>query len=242
MTKNLMHEGGIYQITNIIDGSFYIGSTIEFARRKTKHFSELKRGTHDNTHLQRIYNKHGVSSLIFSILAVYPTTSRPFLYEVEQKVIDHLVPVLNKTSIVAQPTAPEKPVAKFNLSGKFVGAYRSIKEAAHSSGVHANSIQDVIANRYFTSANHFWTLIDENGVYDQLPEIFMSRWKSSSSYKRLLNNKIYQWSLEGTLLKVWDNPTYVSKELGIDRRYLRKHLSNPTRVLTCCGFKFTEAV
>lgn len=49
----------IYCIENTINGHCYIGQTINFANRKSKHLRELEKGIHHCLPLQRAYNKYG---------------------------------------------------------------------------------------------------------------------------------------------------------------------------------------
>lgn len=65
MDKNVM---GIYQIKNTINGKVYIGSSIDIRGRWWNHKSMLRRGTHDNIHLQRAWNKDGCHAFKFSII------------------------------------------------------------------------------------------------------------------------------------------------------------------------------
>lgn len=55
-------KGFIYKITNKENGKFYIGSTIDIAKRKRAHFRQLKKGEHHCFHLQRAYEKYGKES------------------------------------------------------------------------------------------------------------------------------------------------------------------------------------
>lgn len=57
--------GYIYRITNIITHQNYIGQTIDINRRKRKHFSTLRSGTHDNPKLQASWNKYGETNFEF---------------------------------------------------------------------------------------------------------------------------------------------------------------------------------
>lgn len=59
---------GIYKIINVINNKFYVGSAVDFSRRKTRHFSELRTGKHHNKHLQAAWNKYGEQSFIFAIV------------------------------------------------------------------------------------------------------------------------------------------------------------------------------
>lgn len=59
----------IYKITNLINGKFYIGSTIRPVYiRKYEHFSELRKGKHCNKYLQNSFNKYGEVNFKFEIL------------------------------------------------------------------------------------------------------------------------------------------------------------------------------
>lgn len=58
----------IYQITNMQNGKYYIGSSISFERRAWQHKNDLKRGVHKNPHLQAAWNKYGEDAFVFEIL------------------------------------------------------------------------------------------------------------------------------------------------------------------------------
>lgn len=59
---------GIYQIRNIINNDSYIGSAKDINRRWQRHKSALKHDHHENTHLQRAWNKYGDKNFMFEIL------------------------------------------------------------------------------------------------------------------------------------------------------------------------------
>jgi group I intron endonuclease len=61
-------KSGIYCIINLVNKKIYIGSAIDFNRRKGVHLSKLKLNKHDNPHLQRAYNKYGYNKFIFEII------------------------------------------------------------------------------------------------------------------------------------------------------------------------------
>lgn len=77
---------GIYQISNTLDGTRYIGSAINVNKRKNHHFHKLSTGVHANAHLQGAYNCYGAESFTFSVLIynVKPTD----LVRLEQVEID----------------------------------------------------------------------------------------------------------------------------------------------------------
>lgn len=63
----------IYSILNKNNGKIYIGQTIQKAnKRKSEHFTHLRRNEHDNPHLQNAFNKYGEDSFEFNIIENYP--------------------------------------------------------------------------------------------------------------------------------------------------------------------------
>ena len=59
-------KGYIYKITNLKNGKFYIGSTLDFESRKKRHLKCLKNKKHHNIYLTRAYEKYGEESFVFS--------------------------------------------------------------------------------------------------------------------------------------------------------------------------------
>lgn len=80
-----MNKIGIYKITNIKTNTIYIGSSIDLNRRKSEHFSKLRRAVHNNVYMQNSFNKYGEHNFIFEILE-YTTEDR--LLELEQLYLD----------------------------------------------------------------------------------------------------------------------------------------------------------
>ena len=58
----------IYQITNMVNGKYYIGSAEIYERRMWQHKNDLKRNVHKNPRLQASWNKHGADAFVFEIL------------------------------------------------------------------------------------------------------------------------------------------------------------------------------
>lgn len=63
-----MVKTGIYIIWNKLNGHRYIGRSNDIDRRWNKHRSELRRGIHNNQHLQNAWDKHGESVFHFGII------------------------------------------------------------------------------------------------------------------------------------------------------------------------------
>ena len=61
-------QSGIYQILNLINKKFYIGSAVDFYERYHSHLHYLNSNNHHNEHLQRAYNKYGADAFEFQVL------------------------------------------------------------------------------------------------------------------------------------------------------------------------------
>lgn len=58
----------IYKIENLVNHKVYVGLTNNITRRRTRHFSDLRRNVHDNQFLQKEYNIYGKDNFSFSIV------------------------------------------------------------------------------------------------------------------------------------------------------------------------------
>lgn len=63
-------SSAIYWIKNIVNNKVYIGQGVDVDRRLKRHKSKLNAGTHENTYLQRSYNKYGSQSFIFEVIEI----------------------------------------------------------------------------------------------------------------------------------------------------------------------------
>jgi group I intron endonuclease len=59
---------GIYAIINAVNEKRYVGSTSDFKKRRREHWNALAGGYHENQHLQRSANRHGLGAFRFEIL------------------------------------------------------------------------------------------------------------------------------------------------------------------------------
>jgi group I intron endonuclease len=68
LSIDIPFTGGIYQITCVTTGRFYIGSAKDLHNRHRQHFGDLQRGSHSNQKLQRAFNKYGIEAFTFTVL------------------------------------------------------------------------------------------------------------------------------------------------------------------------------
>lgn len=65
---SIPHASGIYQILCVPTGKIYIGSSEDLAIRLRTHRAALRAQRHENSYLQRAWNKYGESAFEFSVI------------------------------------------------------------------------------------------------------------------------------------------------------------------------------
>ena len=97
---------GVYKITNIENGRFYIGSSNDIERRWRHHRSLLRNNKHHNAFLQNDHNKCGPGALTYEV--VYETSEECLLSEEKR-----FFSLLDSTSALCYNIAiePGRPMA-----------------------------------------------------------------------------------------------------------------------------------
>lgn len=75
-------KSGIYKITNLVNGKFYIGSSKNIDLRWDDHKQYLRGGYHINPRLQNAWNKYGEDKFIFEVIEETDTDQK-ILFERE---------------------------------------------------------------------------------------------------------------------------------------------------------------
>ena len=76
----------IYKIRNVVNGNYYIGSTVDSRKRFWAHRKDLRLGQHVCVHLQRAWNKYGEDCFKFEV--VEQLDSKEALFPAEQRWLD----------------------------------------------------------------------------------------------------------------------------------------------------------
>lgn len=110
----------IYKINNKITNDFYIGSTINFDKRKSTHLYMLKLNKHHSIVLQRAYNKYGIDAFEFIVLE---KTDAINILEREQYFLNLLKPIYNISKDSTAPMTNRKHTqeSKTKMSKKHKG-------------------------------------------------------------------------------------------------------------------------
>ena len=58
----------IYKIINVVNNKFYVGSAVNYEKRKARHLWRLRRGDHANKHLQAAWAKYGAQAFVFAVV------------------------------------------------------------------------------------------------------------------------------------------------------------------------------
>jgi len=128
-------KSGIYQIKNIINNKVYVGSTIDFERRKYEHFQALNNNNHGNPKLQNAFNQHIETENIF-VFEILEQILPHLLLEREQHYIDTLKAFengYNISSIAKFPIGNNAiPIIQLSLDNKIIAYHTSYKAAARS--------------------------------------------------------------------------------------------------------------
>ena len=80
---------GVYKITNIVNGKFYIGSSNDIKARWRQHKDKLRVNKHGNTYLQNAWNKYGEENFLFEVVE---ECDPEFQFEREQYYLNTLNP------------------------------------------------------------------------------------------------------------------------------------------------------
>lgn len=89
-----MTDSGIYIITCVPTGDFYVGSTVNFKTRKASHWSEMRNGLKPKR-WDWLVREYGLDSFTFH---VYKRAPKVFLIKEEDEAIQTLRPTLNLSS------------------------------------------------------------------------------------------------------------------------------------------------
>ena len=179
-----------YKITNTENGSFYIGITTDYEKRRKQHFYQLEKGTHQNYKMLKDYQQFGSTKFTFEIIDELEG-SKEEGYEHEYQLIQQFEATKSynileggKLNPVYSPQVVEKlkkthqekyaDILQYSFDGKsfrLVARHKGIREAARNTGADFRAIQNSIKTG---NAHHdyYWV---KDGEQDNWLETFLKR-------------------------------------------------------------------
>lgn len=226
---------GIYKITNMVNGKVYIGQSIDIKRRWTQHkkighnLSEHKYERDYDKVLYRAMRKYGVDSFEFSIIE---ECSEDELYQREQYWIEKYQSLsiygkgynLTDGGAGGGGVTQMRATYQYDLDGKFVAEYISIKEATLAMGLNRDNgaIQNAIGQEGATSCGYQWR-------YERFEKIEPIVHQSKQK-------KIAMYDLSGNFIRIFDGATDAAEYVGRTPSAVTRHCC--VRGINCGGYTF----
>lgn len=176
--------GYVYKIENKITGKVYIGSTVNFKRRKSEHFGELKRKTHHSSKMQVDYDRYGEKSFKMSVIEECEEDIR---LNREQYYID-LYDAAHKGYNTSESAFYNTVRPNIDISGEnnpFYGKHHSEETKRH--------LRDIWGKTR-----------EERSGWKHKAETIKKMSEKSSKSKNANATHVLQYDLDGNFLKEWD--------------------------------------
>lgn len=171
----------IYQIKNIVNQKIYIGSALNYKRRKYNHTYLLRKGSHPNTILQNSYNKYGEENFLFEI--VEECTKENLLVR-EQHYIDTLKPLMN-VRLIAESNLGHRFIRTDEQKEKYKEAHRNISPETRD---RMKSYKHMLGKKHQSSTKKLMAQKKERAIMQyNLDMTKVKEWKSALDVERALN-------------------------------------------------------
>lgn len=233
-----MENSGVYLIINKVNQKYYIGSTISFKLRWSRHISGK-----GNIHLYNAIKKYGIKNFEFIILEeIDVSINRNNLHIKEQfwmdkfNVNDDSCYNINKTAkpnltkkrdksfsekirqIRLSLAIGSKKIIQYSLNGEFIKEWKSSSEAGRVLGLESRNIIGACNKDQLTAFNFIWRFESE-----KLSKEFLERVKN----KRTKSKKVNQKDLLGNIIFTYETMKECSEITGF----------NYTRIGVACNKK-----
>ena len=206
---------GIYKITNLKNGKFYIGSSVNLYNRNRGHYNTLIKNTHKNKKLQNSVNKYGIENFCFEVLI--KNCDIKDLLPLEGQYIENLKPAFNidKVDLKGRRSCSEetKKLIGEKSKQKFIEKPELLEKQRQTAKKIAGW------NKGITGIYSKETLIKmsdagKKNIKNRPSEIQEKFYKSRE--KAWITNKksIIQYDLNMNQIKEWDSMTDAAKALG----------------------------
>lgn len=203
---------GIYKITNTVNGKCYVGQSRDIEARWQKHLSAYK--SSPDWELYRAFKKYGISKFTFEIIeeCLMEELNEREIYWIAQ--CDSFNNGYNMTlGGEACNGTNDKIVYQYDLSGRFVGEYKSAHEAARALNIQFTNICKVCRGERKTAGGFGWSY--EKKIVEESIQTIVKR-----------NTAVLQYDKQGNFIAEYKSAREAWKQTGI---------SNTTIGLVCKG-------
>ena len=202
----------IYKIINLITHDEYIGSAINFKKRKYRHIKRLNENNHHSQFLQNSWNKYGSNN--FSFIIVENVNDDIKLIEREQWWIDNSNSTFNMCRIACSPlgrkhTKETKEKLSIITTGKYIGKIHTKESKKNMSDSH-------IGKKLTKESIEKRTLKQKGQKRSDETKQNMS----DAYYKKNKHKPIYRCDLNNNILDEWLSVTFAAKTLKMHRGYI----------------------
>lgn len=241
-------------ILNLKNGKKYIGSTVNYSRRKSTHLNRLNKGNHHSLSLQQSWNKNNPEDYKFIILE--KIEDKNVLIEREQYYLDYFKSYnkkfgYNMCPVAGNPGAGKeyKHIFKFDMQGNFVEEYSNALAAANSVGdsARSNSITDCCLWKYRFWKNHIFshepTITKERIEFANSPRKRTDETKKKMSIaakNRKDKRAIIQMDLSGNFIREWECTRNACDELGLSNGQISDCLNGKWKQARGFKWKFKD--
>jgi group I intron endonuclease len=218
----------IYKISSEIKPEkFYIGSAVNFVKRRDRHRTSLKHNWHPNSILQNHYNKYGKDDLIFDILEF--SIDINMLLNREQFYIDTLNPTFNilRTAgsnlgyIPSEETRRKLSEASKNRvfsHEEILKKKELMKGNKYKLNIPSSKKQKEIVSVLMKNNQHAKGTIRTQEFKDNLSNMYKERPFTDEAIKKsilVLSKPVLQFSKKGVFIKEWVSILEAQRVLNI---------------------------
>lgn len=223
-------KSGVYCIESTLDNKQYIGSSQNVFKRRNRHFSELKNNKHKNPKLQAFYNKYGIKSLRFFVLALIEDKKELIIKE--QFFIDNKKPwfninlIANSSLGVKRSDETKEKIRNANLGVKHPEWRNKIKAEAQS------------------GANH-WTQKKEFSVKSKIKMSESQKELYENGYQNPVAKEVVELDENGQIINKWSSMSKAAEYYNVTRMTISNIIEMKVKVsqkLKGKNFKYAKEI
>lgn len=213
---------GIYKITNLLSGKFYIGQSIDINHRFYEH--KIGAGLAHNSAIDAAIKKYGAENFSYEILEECPKEellSKERYWAEEKYAGKCYAPLGYNIAKTGVGTHKINWVSQYNFLGNKIASYMTLSEAAKKMGVSSSAIKQAIA-RKGTCCNSLWDLGLKENIAPYTP--------------KKQGIPINGYNANGELCLTFINGVEAAKYFGITTAAISAYVTHKNGYVCCNGY------